>query len=186
MTTWLTLVLQGHSAGAWSVSLAITRRKPGVTPPFRAGIMLSGEKVSTSPVLNFSIFDAFAAAMGCGKPPGPERLQCLRNVPASTIRAYTNGPNSGLFTPGVDKYVFYPTQEEVLISLVAQHSLTTRCSAFARASLPMCPFYSGVWRTMAPSLNIIRLRVFLHFSQISLVRLQAPYPPIKFGHYTLG
>ena len=81
--------------------------------PFRAGIMLSGAIVSTSPVLNFSIFDAFATAMGCGQSPGPQRLQCLRNVPASTIRAYTNGPDSGLFTSGVDKYVFFSTQEEV-------------------------------------------------------------------------
>ena len=99
--------------------MAITRRKSGVAQPFRAGIMLSGEKVSTSPVLNFSIFDAFATAMGCGNPPGPERLQCLRNVPASTIRAYTNGPNSGPFTPGVDKYAFYLTREELLMSLIA-------------------------------------------------------------------
>src|ERR1700679_1086284 len=107
ITPWLTLVFQGHSAGSWSVSLAITRREPDVTPPFRAGIMLSGAKVSTSPALNFSIFDGFAAAMGGGQQPGQERLQCLRNVPASTIRTYTNGPNSGVFTPGVDKYVFY-------------------------------------------------------------------------------
>jgi carboxylesterase type B len=115
----LTFVLQGQSAGSWSVTLAITRRKSGVAPPFRAGIMLSGAIVSTSPVLNFSNFDAFATAMGCGQPPGPQRLQCLRNVPASTIRAYTNGPNSGLFASRVDKYAFYPTQEEVLMSLVA-------------------------------------------------------------------
>jgi len=107
--------MQGQSAGSTSVSLAISRREPDVTPPFRAGIMLSGAKVSTSPVLNFSIFDTFATAMGCGQQPGPERLQCLRNVPASTIRAYTNGPNSGPFIPGVDKYVFYLTQEEVLM-----------------------------------------------------------------------
>jgi carboxylesterase type B len=119
ITPELTLVLQGHSAGSSSVSMAITRREPDVAPPFRAGIMLSSEKVSASPVLNFSIFDAFATAMGCGQSPGPERLQCLRNVPASTIRAYTNGPNSGAFTAGVDKYAFCPTQEEVLMSSVA-------------------------------------------------------------------
>jgi carboxylesterase 2 len=119
ITPELTLVLQGQSAGSWSVSLAITRREPDVTPPFRAGIMLSGAKVSTLPALNFSIFDAFATAMGCGQAPGPQRLQCLRNVPASTIRAYTNGPNSGAFAAGVDKYAFYPTQEELLMSLVA-------------------------------------------------------------------
>jgi len=91
--------------------MAITRWKPGVgvAPPFRAGIMISGVRYSASPVLNFSIFDAFATAMGCGQPPGPQRLQCLRNVPASTIRTYTNSPDSGLFDPGVDKYVFHPT-----------------------------------------------------------------------------
>ncbi len=115
----LTFVLQGQSAGSWSVTMAITRRKPGVATPFRAGIMLSGAIVSTSPLLNFSIFDEFATAMGCGQRPGPQRLQCLRKVPASTIRAYTNGPDSGPFTPGVDKYAFCPTQEEVLMWLVA-------------------------------------------------------------------
>jgi len=101
--------------------MAITRRRlgVGVAPPFHAGIMLSGVQVSTSPVLNFSVFDAFATAMGCGQPPGSQRLQCLRNVPASTIRTYTNGPDSGSFTPGVDKYAFYPTQEDVLMSLAA-------------------------------------------------------------------
>ncbi|KAI0275869.1 Carboxylesterase, partial [Russula aff. rugulosa BPL654] len=36
------VTIMGHSAGGWSVSLAITRRKSGVAPPFRAGIMLSG------------------------------------------------------------------------------------------------------------------------------------------------
>jgi carboxylesterase 2 len=113
------MLLQGQSAGSKSVSLAITRQEPDVTPPFRAGIMLSGVQVSTSPVLKFSIFDAFATAMGCGKHPGPKRLHCLRNVPASTIRAYTNGPKSGSFIPRVDKYVFYLTQEDVLTSLVA-------------------------------------------------------------------
>ena len=101
-----------------SVSLAVTRREPGVAPPFRAGIMLSGVQISTSPVLNFSIFDAFSTAMGCGQP-GPQQLQCLRNVSASTIRAYTNGPDSALFIPGVDKYAFYSTQEEVLMSSAA-------------------------------------------------------------------
>ncbi|KAI0275867.1 Alpha/Beta hydrolase protein [Russula aff. rugulosa BPL654] len=93
---------KGQSAGGWSVSLAISRREPGVATPFRAGIMLSGARVSTLPALNFTIFDAFATAMGCGQAPGPQRLQCLRNVSASTIRAYTNGPDSGLFTQGID------------------------------------------------------------------------------------
>ncbi|KAH9971638.1 Alpha/Beta hydrolase protein [Russula compacta] len=96
------VTLMGHSAGSISVSLAINRRNSSVVPPFRAGIMLSGVQITTSPVLNFTIFDAFATAVGCTQPPGPSRLQCLRGVPAATIRAYTNGPSSGLFLPQVD------------------------------------------------------------------------------------
>ena len=81
--------------------------------------MLSGFQASTSPKLDFKEFDAFAIAMNCTKSPGPRRLHCLRKVPASTIRNYTNGPNIGRFTYGVDKYVLHPAQEEVFTSLVA-------------------------------------------------------------------
>lgn len=70
--------------------------------------MLSGAQVSTSRTLNFSNFDAFATAMGCKQSPGPKRLRCLRKVPASTIRTYTNGRHSGGFSYVVDKYAFYP------------------------------------------------------------------------------
>jgi hypothetical protein len=80
--------------------------------------MLSGVQVSTPTILNFSNFDGFATAMGCTQSPGPLRLQCLRNIPASTIRNYTNGPDSGLFTTGVDKFVFYRAGWEVLMSLI--------------------------------------------------------------------
>ncbi|KAI0275868.1 Alpha/Beta hydrolase protein [Russula aff. rugulosa BPL654] len=37
----------------------------------------------------------------------PQRLQCLRNVPASTIRAYTNGPDSGLFALCIDNVIAF-------------------------------------------------------------------------------
>ena len=81
--------------------------------------MLSGVQLPMSPILDFSNFNEFATAMGCTQTPGPRRLQCLRNIPASTIRSYTNGPNSGLFIPGVDKFVVYPAGEEILMYLVA-------------------------------------------------------------------
>ncbi|KAI0288310.1 hypothetical protein BC826DRAFT_698145 [Russula brevipes] len=76
--------------------------------------MLSGPQLSTNPQLNFSNFDAFAIAVGCTQPSGPQRLQCLRSVPVSVIRTYTNGPESGIFVPGVDKCVFHsvPSSEE--------------------------------------------------------------------------
>jgi hypothetical protein len=82
-------------------------------------MMLSGFQVSTSPEANFSKFDAFATAMGCTQLQGSSRLQCLRNVSASAIQNYTNGVGSPLFSAYVvDKYAFYPVQEEVLMSLV--------------------------------------------------------------------
>jgi len=101
------VTIMGQSAGSWSVSLAIARRNSTCTPPFRAGIILSGAQVSVFPMLNFSNFDVFATAMGCTQPPGPPRLHCLRNISASVIRNYTNGPNSGPFTPGVDNVTFF-------------------------------------------------------------------------------
>jgi hypothetical protein len=79
---------------------------------------LSGVQVSTTPILNFTIFDEFATAMGCAQPPGPQRLKCLRNIPATTIRNYTSGPNGVAFTPGVDKFVFDPSSEGVLMSFI--------------------------------------------------------------------
>ena len=77
--------------------------------------MLSGVRISTSPELDFSNFNAFATAVGCNQTAGSGRLQCLRNVPASTIRAYTNGPDSNLFVPGIDKHVFYSACQEAFM-----------------------------------------------------------------------
>ena len=71
--------------------------------------MLSGAQVSTSRKLNFSSFDAFATAMGCEQSPGLLRLQCLRDVPAPTIRKYMNGPHGGKFSYVIDKYAFDPS-----------------------------------------------------------------------------
>jgi carboxylesterase type B len=110
--------MQGQSAGAKSVSFAITRRNSTVAP-FHAGIMLSGVDISSSTKLKPSTFDAFAIAMGCTQKTGPLRLQCLRKVPASTIRKYTNKLSSRTFSHVVDKYAFYSDKEdEVLITLV--------------------------------------------------------------------
>jgi len=83
--------------------------------------MLSGVQVSTFPTLNFTIFDKFATAMGCGQPPGPQRLSCLRNVPATTIRNYTSGPNSVPFTPSVDNVtILYDPLQRIRQGQIAQ------------------------------------------------------------------
>jgi carboxylesterase type B len=101
------VTIMGHSAGSSSVSLAITRRNSTVAPPFRAGMLLSGFQVSTSPTPDFSKFNAFATAMNCTQTPGPLRLHCLRKIPACTIRNYTNGPHSGRFNYRVDNLTAY-------------------------------------------------------------------------------
>ena len=79
--------------------------------------MLSGVEVSKSETADFSSFKKFATAMGCTESHAPLQLRCLRNVSASTIRNYTNGPDSVTFSYEVDKYVFYSAQEDMLISL---------------------------------------------------------------------
>ncbi|KAJ7839921.1 Alpha/Beta hydrolase protein [Mycena leptocephala] len=96
------VTIAGQSAGADSVGLAIVRDL--VKTPFRAGVMLSGAPTSASPIPSFTSFDAFAVAVGCPQAPGPSRIGCLKQVPAATIRNFTNGPLSGSFGPVVDKY----------------------------------------------------------------------------------
>ncbi|KAJ7304537.1 Carboxylesterase, partial [Mycena albidolilacea] len=106
------VTIMGQSAGAASVGLAIVRDR--VNAPFRAGILLSGAPTSSSPVPSFSSFDAFADAVGCTETPGPARLRCLRNVPASTIRNFTNGPLGVSFGPVVDNVTAFTNPLERL------------------------------------------------------------------------
>ncbi|KAJ7217301.1 Alpha/Beta hydrolase protein [Mycena pura] len=82
------VTIMGQSAGAGSVGLAIVRDI--INTPFRAGILLSGAPVSSSPTLSFSSFDDFA-----------------KTVPAATIRNFTNGPLSGAFGPIVDNVTVF-------------------------------------------------------------------------------
>ncbi|KAJ7190399.1 Alpha/Beta hydrolase protein [Mycena pura] len=101
---------KGQSAGATSVGLAIVRDRTHI--PFRAGIMLSGAPASESPVPSFASFDGFAKAVGCDQAPGPARLNCLKQVPAATIRNFTNGPLSGSFGGVVDNVTVFTNSLE--------------------------------------------------------------------------
>ncbi|KAF8164158.1 Alpha/Beta hydrolase protein [Mycena galopus ATCC 62051] len=93
------VTVMGQSAGSISVSAAITRHSLS-SAPFRAAIMLSLAQVSTPPTPSFALFDILA----CTQAPGATRLACLREVPASAIRTFTNGPSSGFFGPKVDNH----------------------------------------------------------------------------------
>jgi hypothetical protein len=78
--------------------------------------MLSGAAVSVDPTPSFTSFNNFSTAVGCKQAPGPSRLACLKRVPTSVIRNYTNGPASGSFRPVSDGYA------RSLVSLLAHLS----------------------------------------------------------------
>ncbi|KAF7357270.1 Carboxylic ester hydrolase [Mycena sanguinolenta] len=95
------VTIMGQSAGAISVAAAYVRHSPG-TAPFSGAIMLSGAVESVLPTTSFPSFNAMAAAVGCDQSPGAARLACLKQIPASTIRNFTNGPFSLTWTLLVD------------------------------------------------------------------------------------
>ncbi|KAJ6572144.1 Alpha/Beta hydrolase protein [Mycena capillaripes] len=100
------VTIMGQSAGAASVAAAYERHAPG-TAPFRAAIMLSGAVESTLPTPSFTSFNAMASGVGCTQAPGAARLACLKNVSASTIRAFTNSAASGTWGSMVDNVTLF-------------------------------------------------------------------------------
>ncbi|KAJ6615858.1 Carboxylesterase [Mycena sp. CBHHK59/15] len=108
------VTLMGQSAGSWSVGQVIVRDR--VNLPFRAAVMLSGAMVASVPVPDFSSFNNFAAKFGCSQAPGLARLQCLKQVPASLIQNFTNGPLSGSFGAVVDNVMQFTNPLERLRS----------------------------------------------------------------------
>ncbi|KAJ7255364.1 Alpha/Beta hydrolase protein [Mycena rebaudengoi] len=100
------VTIMGQSAGAASVAAAYVRHAAG-TAPFRAAIMLSGAVESTSPTPSFASFNAMASGVGCRQAPGAARLACLKAVPASTIRTFTNSASSGTWGGLVDKVTLF-------------------------------------------------------------------------------
>ncbi|KAJ6604171.1 Carboxylesterase [Mycena vulgaris] len=100
------VTIMGQSAGSLSVSFLISRHNSH-NAPFRAGIMLSGAQPSISPTPSFASFNNFSATLGCTQAPGPARLACLKQIPASVIRNFTNGPTSGGFVPVVDNVTVF-------------------------------------------------------------------------------
>ncbi|GJJ10880.1 hypothetical protein Clacol_005108 [Clathrus columnatus] len=102
------VTIVGESAGSQSVAQILQRHS--VNPPFRAAIMESGAASSTISTPNFTSFDIFAKAVGCNQAfPGPERLACLKSVPASQISTWLNGPSGlGFGNVVVDNVTVFP------------------------------------------------------------------------------
>lgn len=75
-------------------------------PPFQGAILLSsaflGEVTPNTNEITWTTF----AAVGCTQPAGPQRLECLKAVPAATIHGFMNGPNApAAFNALIDKWV---------------------------------------------------------------------------------
>ncbi|THU79860.1 alpha/beta-hydrolase [Dendrothele bispora CBS 962.96] len=89
------VTIMGQSAGGLSVASALIRHPKN--PPFRAGILFSGSVQDIVPApSDFASFDELAAGVGCNQTAGAERLSCLKALPGTTIRAFTNGPGAAL------------------------------------------------------------------------------------------
>ncbi|KAJ7034410.1 Carboxylesterase family-domain-containing protein [Mycena alexandri] len=164
------VTIMGQSAGAASVGLAVVRDR--LDTPFRAGVMLSGAPTSSSPIPSFSSFDAFAEAVGCSQTPGPARINCLKTVPATVIRNFTNGPLSGSFGPVVDKgnsvTVFTNPLERLRASATAKVPIVlgnmendgsaftvglTNLTAFLEGEIPGTPISPDLVRSLYPGEN---------------------------------
>ncbi|KIM75270.1 hypothetical protein PILCRDRAFT_13689 [Piloderma croceum F 1598] len=87
------IALMGQSAGASSVTWLLQRHP--INPPFQSAILLSSVfSVEVTPTTNEQAWTAFATAVGCAGSAGVQRLTCLKQVSASTIHNFFNGPNA--------------------------------------------------------------------------------------------
>ncbi|KAJ7785819.1 Alpha/Beta hydrolase protein [Mycena metata] len=124
------VTIMGQSAGAQSASYAIQRHTPA-NAPFRAAIMLSGAQVTTLALTSpFAAFNNFSVAVGCGTIPGSLRLACLKQVSATAIRNFTNGPTGGTFAPVVDDVTLFTDPLEQRLHAVG----LTDLNAFLRTT----------------------------------------------------
>ena len=98
------IALMGQSAGASSIAWFLQRHP--INPPFQSAILLSSAFLGeVTPTTNESAWTAFATAVECTGPAGSQRLHCLKQVSASTIRGYFNGPDAPpAFSALIDKY----------------------------------------------------------------------------------
>jgi|SRR5882762_7930343 carboxylesterase type B len=97
--------LMGQSAGATSATWFLQRHP--TNPPFQSAILMSSAfLVETTSSTNEQAWTAFATAVGCTGSAGKRRRACLKQVPASTIHEYFNGPTAPpMFSAFIDKYV---------------------------------------------------------------------------------
>jgi carboxylesterase type B len=98
--------LMGQSAGASSITWLLQRHP--INPPFQSAILLSSVfSVEVTPTTNEQAWTAFATAVGCAGSAGVQRLTCLKQVSASTIHNFFNGPNAPpVFSALIDKCGF--------------------------------------------------------------------------------
>jgi carboxylesterase type B len=97
------IALMGQSAGASSISWFLQRHT--VNPPFQSAILLSSVfLLEVTPTTNEIAWTAFTTAVGSTEPAREQRLECLKQVPGSTVQGYLNGPTAPpVFNALIDK-----------------------------------------------------------------------------------
>ena len=137
------VTIMGQSAGASSVTWLLNRHS--IAPPFQSAIMFSSAFLQeATPILNGTVWDTFAAAVGCTGPSGFQRIDCLKKVPANTINDFVNAVNDFADTDGVTAFNAFIDKYEQLLFLrktyeasprTAQRCSSIRWNAFSSSKL---------------------------------------------------
>ena len=152
------IALMGQSAGASSITWFLQRHP--VNPPFQSAILLSSAFLNeVTQTTNESAWTAFATAVGCTGPAGSQRLQCLKQVSASTIHNYFNGPDAPPdFGALIDKYDFPCFSMDCeIIGFVQCHGICRPCTTNPQPQGCESPAFSGErgkrWQPVRPRSN---------------------------------
>jgi carboxylesterase type B len=105
------VTIAGHSAGALSVDALVTSFNASAKPPFRAGIMASGQLSKGHLAIRESNIDAWnllSSLANCTNSSTGSILECMKNVPASTLKALEE-KHDILFGPVTDNVTIVDT-----------------------------------------------------------------------------
>ncbi|KAG6846275.1 hypothetical protein H0H93_014922, partial [Arthromyces matolae] len=108
------VTLWGESAGAISTSLHMIANNGDVGGLFRAAFMQSGSPIPVGPLENAQkYYDALVSATGCSS--AADTLECLRQVPYSTLKAAVN-KSPGIFAYQSLSLAWLPREDGVFLT----------------------------------------------------------------------
>src|ERR1700683_3653132 len=135
--------LMGQPAGASSVTWFLQRHP--INPPFQSAILLSSAfLVEVTPTTNEQAWTGFAKAVGCTESAGVQRLECLKQVPGSTIHNFLNGPTApSKFSALIDKCDFLLCFRLRIITPTQYYGVRKPCTTYPRPQCCESPTFPG-------------------------------------------